>query len=84
MPFPTAEHVNLPACSSNCPFMVNVKKGNYVNTNFTVNGLTRLLIKPESTASEANALTTRPFELLSLVVLSHTQNLSCRLLRGDD
>ena len=35
-----------------------------MNINFTVIGLTRLGIKPKSTASEADALATRPFELL--------------------
>ena len=35
-----------------------------MNTNFKVFGLTRLDIKPESTAPEADALTTRPSELL--------------------
>ena len=34
-----------------------------MNSNFKVIGLTRLGIKPESTALEANALTTRPSEL---------------------
>ena len=35
-----------------------------MNTNFEVIGLTRLGIKPESTAPEADALTTRPSEML--------------------
>ena len=35
-----------------------------VNTNFKVIGLTRLGIKPKFTAPEADALTTRPSELL--------------------
>ena len=35
-----------------------------MNANFKVIGLTRLGIKPKSTAPEANALTTRPSELL--------------------
>ena len=34
-----------------------------MNTNFKDIGLTRLGIKPESTAPEADALTTRPFVL---------------------
>ena len=34
-----------------------------MNTNFQVIGLTRLGIKPESTAQETDALTTRPSEL---------------------
>ena len=34
-----------------------------MNTNFKVIDLTRLVIKPESTAPEADARTTRPFEL---------------------
>ena len=37
-----------------------------MNANFKVIGLTRLEIKPKSTAREADALTTRPSELLSL------------------
>ena len=36
-----------------------------MNTNFSVIGLTRLGIKPESTVSEADTLTTRPPELLN-------------------
>ena len=36
-----------------------------MNTNFKVIGLIRLGIKPKSTAPEADALTTRPSELLS-------------------
>ena len=39
-----------------------------MSINFKVIGLTRLGIKPESTASEADALTTRPSELLKLGV----------------
>ena len=35
-----------------------------MNTNFNVIGLTRLGIKPESSAPEADALTTPPYELL--------------------
>ena len=35
-----------------------------MNTNFKVIGLTRLGIKPKSTAQETDALTTRPSELL--------------------
>ena len=36
-----------------------------MNTNFKVIGLTRLGIKSKSTAPEADALTTRPSELLN-------------------
>ena len=36
-----------------------------MNTNFKVIGLTRLGIKPESTAPEAEALITRPSKLLN-------------------
>ena len=39
-----------------------------MNTNFEVIGLTRLGIKPKSTAAEADALTTWPFELLKFVM----------------
>ena len=35
-----------------------------VNTNFKVIGLTQLKTKPESTAAEADTLTTRPSKLL--------------------
>ena len=35
-----------------------------MNTNFKVKSLTRLGIKPESTPPEADALTTRPSDLL--------------------
>ena len=38
-----------------------------MHTNFKVIGLTRLGINPESTVLEADALTTRPSELLNLV-----------------
>ena len=37
-----------------------------MNTNFKVVGLTRLGIKPESTAPEAGALTIRPSELATV------------------
>ena len=36
-----------------------------MNTNFEVIGLTRLGIKPKSTAPKADALTTRPSELFN-------------------
>ena len=36
-----------------------------MNTNFKIIGLTQLGIKPESTAPDADALTTWPSELLS-------------------
>ena len=39
-----------------------------MDTNFKVIGLTRLGIKPKSTAPEADALTTRPSELLKMKV----------------
>ena len=41
-----------------------------MNTNFKVIGLTRLGTKPESTALEADALTTRPSDLWVSVVIS--------------
>ena len=40
-----------------------------MNTNFKVIGLTRLKIKPASTAPEADALCTRTFELLNVYPL---------------
>ena len=39
-----------------------------MNTNFKAIGLTRLGIKPEFAAPEANALTTRPSDLLLLAI----------------
>ena len=56
MPFPTAQQVNLPACSPHCPFNAKRQAGEAVNTNVKVIGLTRLGIKPESTAQETDAL----------------------------
>ena len=46
--------------------MLNAKRqaGEAVNTNFKIIGLTRLGIKTQSTALEADALTTWPSELL--------------------
>ena len=40
-----------------------------MNTNVKVIGLTRLGVKPESTAPEVDVVTTRPSELLNLCVL---------------
>ena len=55
VPFPTAQHVNSPACSPHCP----ASSREAVNTNILkVIGLT-LGIKPKSTAPEADALTTQ-------------------------
>ena len=65
MPFPTAQ-VNLPVCSSRCPFNAERLTGKLANTNFKVFGLTRLGIKPEHTVPEADALTTRPSELFKV------------------
>ena len=45
-----------------------------MNTNYKVVGLTRLAIKPESTAQEADALTTRPSELLMFFVATLKEN----------
>ena len=39
-----------------------------MNTSFKVIGLTRLGIKPKSTAPEADACTTRPAELLNVLI----------------
>ena len=38
-----------------------------MNINFKVIGLTRVGIKPKSIASEADALTSRPSELLKMI-----------------
>ena len=62
-----------------------------MNTNFKVIGLTRLGIKPESTAQETDALTTRPSEvppgppfngpeLLWLIELNLTVSLTVKFL----
>ena len=67
VPFPTAQQVNLPTCSTHCPFNAERQAGKLfdsclkeaVKTNFKVIGLTRLEITPKSTAPEADALTTR-------------------------
>ena len=42
-----------------------------MNTDFEVIGLTRLGIKPESTAPEVDAFTTRPLELWRMKHLEH-------------
>ena len=42
-----------------------------MNTNFKVIGLTRLGIKPGSAVLEADALTTRPSELLVFIMSSN-------------
>ena len=54
-----AQQVYLPACSPHC--LINAAS---LNTSFSVIGLTRLGIKPESTAPEADAHTTWPSELV--------------------
>ena len=48
-----------------------------VNINFIVVGVTRLGIKPEATAPEADALFTRPYDLLNFL---HVRCLEHRLL----
>ena len=58
MLFPTAQQANLPACSSHGHLMLSFSR-EAVNINFKVIGLTRLGIKPKSTAPEADVLTTR-------------------------
>ena len=55
--FPTAQ-VNLPSCSPHCPFTAERPARKLWIAIFEVIGLTRLGIEPESTAPEANALTT--------------------------
>ena len=45
-----------------------------MNTNFKVIGLTRLGMKPESTGPKADALTTRPSELLKQKQMGDTLN----------
>ena len=73
MLFPMAQ-VNLPACSPHCPFNAERQAGEAVNTNYKVIGLTRLGIKTQSTALEADALTTRPSELLIRTCYNFTIN----------
>ena len=63
MPFPTALQVNLPACSPHCPLNAERQAGKLRVPIFKVIGLTRLGIKPTSTAPEVDAFTTRPSEL---------------------
>ena len=48
-----------------------------MNTNIKVIGLTRIGIKPESTAPEADALTTRPSELFSHIVNMKMSYVNC-------
>ena len=45
-----------------------------MNTNFKVIGLTRLEIKPKSTAPKVDALTTQPSELLKFDDLDFSRN----------
>ena len=62
--FPTAHQESLPAYSPHCPFNAERQA---VNTKFRVFSLIRLGIEPESTAPEADALSTRLSELLITV-----------------
>ena len=55
MPFPTAQQVNLPACSPHCPFDAEGQAGSCEYL-FEVIGLTRIGIKPKSTTAEAGVL----------------------------
>ena len=76
MSFPTAQQVNLPACSPHCPFIAVAAKASNATTQLPslnnttqatltfVIGLARLEIKPKFTSPEADALTTRSSELL--------------------
>ena len=57
MPFPTAPQVNLPACSSHCPFDAE-RQARSCEYLFEVIGLIQLGIKPKSTTAEADALGT--------------------------
>ena len=56
--------VNLPACSQRCSVNAERQAEEAMNSSFKVIGLTRLGIKTQPTAFEADALTTRPSELL--------------------
>ena len=73
MPFPTAQQVNLSACSPHRPFNAERQMSSWeaVNTNFRVIGLTWLEIKPKSTAPGADALTTRPSSWSGLCLSGH-------------
>ena len=66
--------VNLPACSQHCPLNAEHQAGEAVNSNFKVIGLTRLKFKTQSTALKADALTTRPSELLTGTCYNFTIN----------
>ena len=58
MPFLTAQQVNLLACSLHtASLMLSVKQGS-MKTQFQALGLTGLGIKPESTVTETDALST--------------------------
>ena len=63
MPFPTAPQVNLPACSSHCPFDAERQAGS-CECLIEIIGLTRLGIKPKSTTAKADTLGTRSPQLL--------------------
>ena len=67
--------VNLSACSQRCPFNAERQAREAVNSNFKVIGLTRLGIKTQSTALEADALTTRPSELFIGTCYNFTINI---------
>ena len=57
--FSKVQQVNLPACSPLCPLNAERQAGiEVVNTNIKVIGLTRLGIKPETAAPEADVLAT--------------------------
>ena len=55
MSFPTAQDVNLPACSPLCPSSGEREAGEAAN--FKVIELTQLRIRPKSAAAKADALT---------------------------
>ena len=54
-PFPMAQQVNLPACSPHCPFSAEYQAGKREYQLYCYWFLTRLGIKPKSTAPEADA-----------------------------
>ena len=64
MLFATTQRVNLPVCSPHCLFNAERQAGKEaVNTYYKISGLTRLRIKSEPTAPEAQAVTTQQSEL---------------------
>ena len=80
VPFPTAQQVSLPPCSSHSPFIAERQAGKLwipmLKSLVWPDSESNL---PKSTASKADALTTRPSELLFLNLLPHCYNIRASL-----